>query len=89
MQNNDEFFSDIYIHLHESCSAENQGKIEHELRAANGVFSIHIDAGELHDAIMVAYDPGTITAETLLEIVRKRFANAVNVASMQQRVISH
>ncbi len=84
----DRYFSDIYVHLHPDSSFDDRAEVEKELCASCGVFSVHFDADENHDAMMVAYNPETVSSETLLEIIRNHYERAVSVANVFMRVSS-
>jgi len=84
--NNDKYFADIYVHLHQHSLLDDRQKVEKELDASFGVFSVHFDADEYRNAMTVAYDPEAVAPEKLLEIIRKSYVKAVSVASTLVRV---
>ena len=79
---NDRYFADIYVHLHPASVSNDREKVERELCDSCGVFSVHFDADETRDAMVVAYNPEAVSCEDLLEIIRSRFASAVSVANV-------
>ena len=85
---NDKFFADIYVHLHPDDLFDEKGTVEKDLLASYGVFSVHFDADEYRDAMVVAYNPEAVSSETLLEIIKKSYVRAVGVANMLMRVRS-
>lgn len=86
--NNDKFIADIHVHLHPDSLSVDRGKVEQELRDSSDVFTVHFDANKYRDAMLVLSNPNTISSETLLEIIRKSYTRAVQVASMLMRVRS-
>ena len=86
--NNDKYFADDFVHLHPIGLFDNRRKVEKDLRASCGVFSVHFESDEYRDAMIVAYNPEAVSSEVLLEIIRKSYVRAVRVASMLMRVSS-
>ena len=60
--NNDQFFADIYLHLHADNFSDDRGKVEKELRDASGVFTVHFDADKYRDAMLVSYNPNIVSS---------------------------
>ncbi len=69
--------ADIVVHLHPESSCDDRDKIERELRAHNGVVSVHFNAEEHPHAMVVAYNPDAITSQEVLADIRKCDAKAV------------
>jgi len=69
--------ADIVVHLHPESSCDDRDKIERELRAHNGVVSVHFNAEEHPHAMVVAYNPYTITSQEVLADIRKCDTKAV------------
>ena len=84
--NKDKYFADIYVHLHSDSRLEEKGKVEQALCSSQGVFSVHFDRDKSRNAMVVAYNPEAISAEALLNIIQKKYARAVKVATMWMRV---
>lgn len=62
--------ADILIHVHPELSAVQRAKIEDELGERDGVVSVHFSPGHPH-LLTVAYDPRTVTARQILDLVRR------------------
>jgi len=75
--NTDINIADIVVHLHPESSCDDRDKIERELRAHNGVVSVHFNAGEHPHAVVVAYNPDAVTAQEVLTEIRKCDTGAV------------
>lgn len=75
--NTDINIADIVVHLHPESSCDDRDKIERELRAHNGVVSVHFNAEEHPHAMVVAYNPDAITSQEVLADIRKCDAKAV------------
>ncbi|MBE9559821.1 MAG: hypothetical protein IMF15_03485 [Proteobacteria bacterium] len=86
--NKDKLFADIYVHLHADSLSDDRGKVEKELRDSRGVFTVHFDADKYRNAMFVSYNPNSVSADVLLEIIRKNYLTAVRVASMLMMVRS-
>ena len=84
--NRDKLFADIYVYLHPDSLFDYRNKVEEELRAISGVFSVHFNADECRNAMFVAYNPRAVSSDVLLEIIRKSYVRAVRVARMLMRV---
>ncbi len=84
--NKDKYFADMYVHLHRDSLFDDRGKLEKELCESSGVFSVHFDADEHRDAMIVAYNPGVVSSDALLEIIRKNYIDAISVAGTLTRV---
>ena len=69
--NTDTNIADIIVHLHPECSCDDQGKIERDLRAHNGVVSVHFNADEHPHAVVVAFNTDAVTAQEILAEVQK------------------
>ncbi|MCK5480214.1 MAG: hypothetical protein KAJ06_03675, partial [Gammaproteobacteria bacterium] len=65
------------VHLHPESSCDDREKIERELRAQDGVVSVHFNEEEHPHALIVAYNPDAVSSETLLAEIRKCDAQAV------------
>jgi hypothetical protein len=79
--NTDINIADFVVHLHPESSGDNCGKIERDLRAMEGVVSVHFMAEEHPHAMVVAYNPIAVNSETLLTEIRKCDSEAV-IASL-------
>ncbi len=83
---NEQVFADIYVRLNSEEVNDVKEKMTRELCQSWGVFSVHFDVDELFNTLVVAYNPEAVTADMLLEIIRKRYTGAVRVAGMLMRV---
>ena len=84
--NKDKYFADMYVHLHQENQCEVREKLEKELCESSGVFSVHFDADEHRNAMVVAYNPELVSSDVLLEIIRTCCEGAVSVAGSLMRV---
>lgn len=62
--------ADILIHVHPDLSVEQRTKIEDSIGTHDGVVSIHFSTEHPHELI-AAYDPTTITSDSILHQVRQ------------------
>jgi cell division protein FtsX len=69
--------ADIVVHLHPDTTGECKGRIEKELRAQEGVISVHFNADDHPHALVVAYNPDAVSSEALLAEIRKCDKKAV------------
>ena len=69
--------ADIVVHLHPDCSCDDRNKMEQDLRAHNGVVSVHFDTKEHPHAVVVAYNPDAVTSAEVLAEIRKCDTQAV------------
>lgn len=69
--------ADIVVHLHPESCCDDREKLERELRAQEGVISVHFNEQEHPHALVVAYNPDTVNSETLLSEIRKCDKQAV------------
>jgi len=77
IMNTDINIADIVVHLHPRSCCEDRTKIERDLRAQNGVISVHFNAEDHPHALVVAYNPRVISAQALLSEIRKCDREAV------------
>jgi len=70
--------ADILIHIHPELSVEQRTKVEEDVSNQNGVVSVHFSPEHQHE-LTIAYDPQSITSETILNIVRQWDKDAVMV----------
>ncbi|VAW75927.1 hypothetical protein MNBD_GAMMA15-945 [hydrothermal vent metagenome] len=75
--NTDINIADIVVHLHPDATPECKDRIEEELRAEEGVVSVHFSEDDHPHALVVAYNPKAVTSETLLADIRKCDQKAV------------
>ena len=68
---------DVVVHLHPESSRDDREAIETQLRALNGVVSVHFSEETHPHALVVAYNPDVISSETLLGAVRTVDSKAV------------
>ena len=68
---------DVVVHLHPESSRDDREAIETQLRALNGVVSVHFSEEHHPHALVVAYNPDAIGSETLLGAVRTVDSKAV------------
>jgi len=69
--------ADIVVHLHPKVSDSCKSEIEKNLRAGDGVISVHFNE-EVHPfALLVAYNPKVSNSETLPAEIRKCDKDAV------------
>jgi len=69
---------DIMIHVHPQLSAEQRTKVEETVSNHGGVVSVHFSPEREHE-MTVAYNPESITADTILGLVRQWDQDAVMV----------
>lgn len=69
--------ADIVVHLHPESSSEDWTRIEQELRAHDGVISVHFSEKEQPHAVVVAYNTSAITSAAILADIRKCDSQAV------------
>ena len=69
--------SDMLVHLHPESSRDDRDAIDQQLRALNGVVSVHFNEEDHPHAVIVAYIPEVIASETVLGEVRKCDSKAV------------
>jgi hypothetical protein len=75
--NHDVNIADFVVHLHPGSSPDEREIVEKELRALNGVVSVHFDQENQPHAVVVAYNPDAITSEAVLAQIRKHDEAAV------------
>jgi len=69
--------ADIIVHLHPESSCDDRDKVERDLRALNGVISVHFNAEEHPHAMVVAYNPDAVNSQEILAETRKCDSEAV------------
>lgn len=67
--------SDVTLHIDETLDKEQRAAVERELRALDGVVSVHNPDNRPHLAI-VEYNPEKLKASQLLETVRRHGVHA-------------
>jgi hypothetical protein len=72
--------ADITVHLHPESAHDDREKIEQDLRAHNGVVSVHFSEKDHPHAVVVAYNTEAVTSEQLLAEIRKCDKQAVMVS---------
>ena len=75
--NREAHIADIVVHLHPETSCDDSDKIEQDLRAQEGVISVHFREEEHPHSMVVAYNCETVTSEEVLSAIRKCDRNAV------------
>ena len=75
----DVHIADIVVHLHPESSSDEKEKIEQELRAHDGVVSVHFNEEDHPHAVVVAYNTEAVTSEAILADIRKSDSKAVMV----------
>ena len=70
--------TDIMIHVHPELSADQRAKVEEEVSNQDGVISVHFSP-ELQHEMTVAYNPESVTSETILSLVRQWDQDAVMI----------
>ncbi len=75
--NKEAYIADIIVHLHPDTSCDNREKVERDLRAHDGVVSVHFSEAEHPHALVVAYNPEAVTSEEVLAEIRKCDSKAV------------
>ena len=75
--NTDISIADFVVHLHPGSSCDDCEKIERDLRAQEGVVSVHFNEKEHPHAMVVGYNPAVVSSETLLAEIRKCDKEAV------------
>ena len=71
--------ADITVHLHPESSCDDRDKVERELRAHDGVISVHFNEEEHPHIMVVAYNPEAVASDVLLGEIRKCDSEAVFV----------
>ncbi|MGD2073792.1 MAG: ATP-binding protein [Gammaproteobacteria bacterium] len=69
--------ADIVVHLHPESSVGDKQAIEEQLRALDGVVSVHFNEEDHPHAVIVAYNTEAITSEAVLGEIRKCDSKAV------------
>ena len=69
--------ADIVVHLHPESQRDDRERIENDLRARDGVVSVHFSEADHPHALVVAYNPAVVSSETLLAEIRKCDKHAV------------
>lgn len=69
--------ADIVVHLHPEISSDDRVKIEDQLRAHDGVVSVHFDEQDHPHAIVVAYNTEAVSSQDILADIRKSDSRAV------------
>jgi len=69
--------ADIVVHLHPETSSDDSEKIEQDLRARDGVISVHFSEKDHPHAMVVAYNTEAITSQEVLSEIRKCDREAV------------
>jgi hypothetical protein len=69
--------ADFVVHLHPESSPDERKNVEQELRALDGVVSVHFDRENQPHAVVVAYNPEAITSQAVLAEIRKHDTAAV------------
>lgn len=75
--NTDVNIADFVVHLHPESSCDDCEKIERDLRAQDGVVSVHFNEKEHPHAMVIAYNPAAVSSGTLLAEIRKCDAKAM------------
>jgi hypothetical protein len=70
--------TDIMIHIHPELSAEQRTKVKEVVSSQDGVISVCFSQDQEHELI-VAYNPESLTSETILSLVRQWDQDAVMV----------
>ena len=81
----------MYVHLHSDSMLDDREAfekelLEKELCGCSGVFSVPFDEDVHRNAMIVAYNPESVSSDVLLEIIRKSYVDAVSVAGTLMRV---
>ncbi len=71
--------ADITVHFHPVSSCDDRDRVEQELRAHDGVVSVHFNDEEHPHIMIVAYNTELVTSGVLLEEIRKCDSKAVMV----------
>jgi len=69
--------ADIVVHLHPDTSGDDSDRIEQDLRACDGVISVHFNEKERPHVMIVAYNSGAVTSKQVLSEIRKYDHEAV------------
>ena len=75
--NTDISIADIVVHLHPESSCDDCERIERDLRAREGVVSVHFNEEAHPHAMVVAYNPAIVSSEALLAEIRTCDKDAV------------
>lgn len=75
--NTDISIVDFVVHLHPESSCDDCEKIERDLRARDGVVSVHFSEKAHPHAMIVAYNPDAVSSGVLLDEIRKCDSRAV------------
>ncbi len=73
----DTHIADIIVHLHPETASDDKDKIEEQLRAHNGVISVHFSEADEPHAVVVAYNTEAVTSEDILADIRKSDSRAM------------
>jgi hypothetical protein len=68
---------DMVVHLHPESSRDDRETIEAQLRALDGVVSVHFSEESHPHALIVAYNPDAVSSKTVLGEVRNVDSKAV------------
>jgi hypothetical protein len=68
---------DIVVHLHPESSHDDRETIDAQLRALDGVMSVHFSEENHPHALIVAYNPDVISSESVLGEIRNVDSRAV------------
>jgi len=71
--------ADIVVHLHPEISGDESEKIEQDLRARDGVISVHFSDEAHPHSMVVAYNSEAVTSAEVLAEIRKCDRDAVMV----------
>jgi len=77
LMNKEAHIADIVVHLHPETSCDDSGKMEQDLRAHDGVISVHFSDEAHPHSVVVAYNPDAVTSAEVLSEIRKCDRNAV------------
>jgi len=75
--NREAHIADIVVHLHPDISCDDSDKIEQDLRAHEGVVSVHFSEEEHPHSMVVAYNSEAVTSAEVLAEIRKCDGEAV------------
>ena len=75
--NTDISIADIVVHLHPKVSDSCKSEIDKNLRAGDGVISVHFNEEKHPFALVVAYNPRVTSSKKLLAEIRKCDKEAV------------
>ena len=79
---------DMVVHLHPESSHDDRETIDAQLRALDGVVSVHFSEETHPHALIVAYNPDAVSSESVLGEIRNVDGKAV-MANHKNRILEY